>query len=155
MTFDQQFRFLFYNPIFLFIWGSCWGSFLNVVFYRYPLGKSVVRPGSACPNCKKTIAGYDNVPVFAWFWLRGKCRSCHNKISAKYPLFEALFGLIFVVPFFIHFGEMWAGLSLGFLFAALSATIMLLKNCGKAPWYLWTVLILATIAYGFQYFGRP
>lgn len=65
------------------------GSFLNVVVYRVPAGMSVVRPPSACPNCRNPIRPRDNIPVFSWLLLRGRCRDCRAPISARYPLVEA------------------------------------------------------------------
>lgn len=79
--------------VFAFAFGSAWGSFANVVVYRWPLELSVAHPPSHCPLCKHPIRAYDNVPVFAWLWLRGECRDCHAKISPRYPLIELLFGL--------------------------------------------------------------
>ena len=66
------------------------GSFLNVVSYRLPRHESLVFPGSQCPSCGTAIKPYDNIPVLGWLLLRGHCRSCHGKISARYPLVEAL-----------------------------------------------------------------
>src|SRR2546423_8551143 len=66
------------------------GSFLNVVAVRLPLGESIVAPGSRCPSCGTAIRPYDNLPVLGWLLLRGRCRSCHTAISARYPLVEAL-----------------------------------------------------------------
>lgn len=66
------------------------GSFLNVVAYRLPRRESLVSPGSHCPNCGVAVKPYDNVPVLGWLLLRGRCRACHAKISARYPLVEAL-----------------------------------------------------------------
>jgi prepilin signal peptidase PulO-like enzyme (type II secretory pathway) len=78
--------------------GALIGSFLNVVVYRVPAGKSVVSPPSACGNCGHRIRWYDNVPVVSWLVLRGKCRDCGDRISVRYPLVEAgtavAFGLI-------------------------------------------------------------
>jgi leader peptidase (prepilin peptidase)/N-methyltransferase len=69
--------------------GAIFGSFLNVVAYRLPRGESLATPGSHCPSCQAPIKPYDNVPVLAWLWLRGRCRSCGEPISARYPLVEA------------------------------------------------------------------
>jgi leader peptidase (prepilin peptidase)/N-methyltransferase len=66
------------------------GSFLNVVAYRLPRGESLATPGSHCPSCGTPIKPYDNVPVLGWLLLRGRCRSCGERISARYPLVEAL-----------------------------------------------------------------
>lgn len=78
------------------VWGALWGSFLNVVVYRLPRGRSVVRPGSACPSCAKPIAPWHNVPVLGFLWLRGRCAHCRQPISWRYPAVEALFALLCV-----------------------------------------------------------
>ena len=67
--------------IFIFAFGSCIGSFLNVVIYRIPREKSIVTPPSACPECNKGIKFYDNIPLVSWVLLGGKCRYCKAKIS--------------------------------------------------------------------------
>lgn len=80
----------------IFVLGLAFGSFLNVCIYRLPLGLSVVRPGSACPQCKKPIAFYDNMPVLSWMILRGHCRNCSARISPRYIVVEVLTGLLFL-----------------------------------------------------------
>ena len=92
-------------PIFLFLFGSCIGSFLNVYRYRYPKSISVVYPRSFCPKCKKKIPWFLNIPIISWFFLRGKCNFCKSKISFQYPLFEFLTAIlitlnIFAIPHF-------------------------------------------------------
>jgi leader peptidase (prepilin peptidase)/N-methyltransferase len=72
--------------------GAAVGSFLNVVVARVPAGESVVHPRSRCPACRAPIAWYDNLPVLSWALLRGRCRSCHVRISFRYPLLELLGG---------------------------------------------------------------
>lgn len=78
--------------------GMLIGSFLNVVVYRVPLGKSIVSPPSACGSCGHEVRGYDNIPVVSWLLLRGKCRDCAAPISVRYPLVElagaVAFGLV-------------------------------------------------------------
>jgi leader peptidase (prepilin peptidase)/N-methyltransferase len=74
--------------------GAIFGSFLNVVAYRLPRGESLSRPRSRCPQCQTPIRPYDNVPVLSWLALRGRCRSCRAPISARYPLVEAMSGLL-------------------------------------------------------------
>jgi len=71
------------------------GSFLNVVVYRVPRGLSVVQPGSFCPSCGAPIGPLDNVPLASWLALRGRCRRCHEPISARYPLVELATGVLF------------------------------------------------------------
>lgn len=70
--------------------GALVGSFLNVVIYRLPRGKSVVGGRSLCPRCNKTIAWYDNVPLASWVVLGGKCRTCQWRIPFRYPFVELL-----------------------------------------------------------------
>jgi leader peptidase (prepilin peptidase) / N-methyltransferase len=86
--------------VFFFLLGTIVGSFLNVCITRIPEDISIVTPGSRCPRCMTPIKPYDNVPVFAWLWLRGKCRACGEPISAMYPLIELTTGLLFVAAFF-------------------------------------------------------
>ncbi len=80
----------------IFLFGLAFGSFLNVCIYRLPRGLSVVAPRSACPNCKKPIAFYDNLPVLSWFLLVGRCRHCKEKISPRYWIIELLTALLFL-----------------------------------------------------------
>jgi leader peptidase (prepilin peptidase) / N-methyltransferase len=81
---------------FVFLLGIVIGSFLNVCIARIPEGVSIVTPASRCPQCQTPIKPYDNVPIFAWLWLNGKCRACGNPISPIYPLIELATGLLFV-----------------------------------------------------------
>ena len=74
--------------------GAIFGSFLNVVAYRLPRGESLSRPRSRCPGCATPIKPYDNVPVLSWLALRGRCRSCRGAIPWRYPLVEAMTGLL-------------------------------------------------------------
>ncbi len=71
------------------------GSFLNVVAYRVPQGKSISRPPSACPSCGHRIRLRDNVPVISWLLLRGRCRDCRAPISWRYPVVEAGTSILF------------------------------------------------------------
>ena len=70
--------------------GAVVGSFLNVCIYRLPIGKSVVTPPSACPRCGQRLKPWHNVPIVSWILLRGRCACCHEPISVRYPLVEAL-----------------------------------------------------------------
>jgi|WetSurMetagenome_2_1015567.scaffolds.fasta_scaffold42671_2 leader peptidase (prepilin peptidase) / N-methyltransferase len=91
------------QQVMAFVLGCCIGSFLNVVVYRLPAGKSLVSPGSQCPACGHPIAFYDNIPVLSFFILRGKCRHCKATFSGRYPLVEALCGL-FTLMLFRRYG---------------------------------------------------
>ncbi|MCX8065341.1 MAG: prepilin peptidase [Candidatus Hydrogenedentes bacterium] len=85
--------------IFSFLFGSVFGSFCNVCIYRFPIGKSIISPGSHCPKCNNPIAWYDNIPIVSWIILLGKCRHCKAPISFQYPLVEFLSALLFVIIF--------------------------------------------------------
>jgi leader peptidase (prepilin peptidase)/N-methyltransferase len=89
--------------VYFFLFGLVIGSFLNVCITRIPEEISVISPGSRCPKCETPIKSYDNVPVFAWMWLRGKCRACGAPISPMYPLIELGTGILFVAAF-LEFG---------------------------------------------------
>ena len=86
--------------VWIFILGSCFGSFLNVVIYRLPAGMSLGKPKSRCPQCETPLAAKDNIPVFGWLLLKGKCRYCRLPIPVRYPLIETTCGLIFLVLLF-------------------------------------------------------
>ncbi len=93
--------------IWLFMLGACLGSFLNVCIYRLPRHEGVWRawgtllyPPSHCPKCQSPIRSYDNLPIFGWLLLRGRCRDCRLKISWRYPAIELLTALIFVGLYF-------------------------------------------------------
>jgi leader peptidase (prepilin peptidase) / N-methyltransferase len=73
------------------------GSFLNVVIHRVPIRQSLAWPSSRCPSCGERIKSFDNLPVLAYLMLRGRCRSCKARISPRYPLVEALTGLLFAL----------------------------------------------------------
>jgi leader peptidase (prepilin peptidase)/N-methyltransferase len=74
--------------------GLAIGSFLNVCISRIPLEESVISPRSRCPQCRKPIANRDNIPVLSYILLGGRCRHCKKKISVRYPVIEALTGII-------------------------------------------------------------
>jgi leader peptidase (prepilin peptidase)/N-methyltransferase len=105
--------------IFLFAFGACVGSFLNVVVWRLPrvdvpndagllramflAWKGLSYPPSHCPNCKNKLPWYDNIPVFGWIKLAGRCRFCRQPISPRYPIVEAATGLLFVFYYVVWF----------------------------------------------------
>lgn len=88
--------------LWFFAFGSMVGSFINVVVWRMPRGLSVVSQGSACPWCRARIRLADNIPVFGWIKLGGRCRVCRLPISVRYPLVEAAFGILFLVMFLVE-----------------------------------------------------
>lgn len=99
--------------LFVFLFGLCIGSFLNVVAWRLPNKISFVKGRSFCPNCQHRLAAKDLVPLFSYVALGGKCRYCKAKISKRYPLVELLCGCLFV----------WCTWELGFTYAAFVACV--------------------------------
>lgn len=89
------------------ILGLAIGSFLNVVIYRVPRGESIVSPPSACPSCGTQLAPWDNVPIVSWLVLRGRCRTCKEPISPRYPLVEFATAALFAGTA-ARFGYDWA-----------------------------------------------
>jgi leader peptidase (prepilin peptidase) / N-methyltransferase len=86
-----------------FVIGGVIGSFMNVVVYRVPQRISLIEPPSHCPKCKHPIRWHDNVPIFGWLVLRGKCRDCGAPISPRYPAVELVFALMFCVLMTVEF----------------------------------------------------
>jgi leader peptidase (prepilin peptidase)/N-methyltransferase len=81
----------------IFLLGAIIGSFLNVCVYRIPAGQSIVSPPSRCPQCGASIRWYQNIPIVSYLVLRGRCAGCRARISPRYPLVEALTGLLFLL----------------------------------------------------------
>jgi len=100
------------------IFGLLIGSFANVVIYRVPEGRSIVRPPSGCPACGSRVRSRDNIPVISWVVLRGRCRDCHAPISLRYPAVEALVGALFA-GVGLRFGISWTGVGEAALAAGL------------------------------------
>lgn len=88
--------------IFVFLYGIVIGSFLNVCIYRIPKKESVVTVGSHCMSCNHKLVWYDLFPLFSFLFLKGRCRYCGTKLSAQYPLVEAVNGLLYVIVFAVH-----------------------------------------------------
>jgi leader peptidase (prepilin peptidase)/N-methyltransferase len=84
--------------------GLAFGSLLNVCVLRWPRGESIVRPRSHCRGCNRTLAWWEILPVVSWVFLRGRCRTCHDPVSCRYPLIELAVG----VPWAIA-GWQWLG----------------------------------------------
>jgi len=107
---DADFNLLFaiWAPVavgglFVFLFGACVGSFLNVLVWRLPTGQSVVTPPSRCPLCGHRLKWHENLPILGWLLLRGRCSACKAKISAQYPLVELLVALLFLAAFVMFY----------------------------------------------------
>lgn len=108
----------------LFIFGACIGSFLNVCIHRLPLSQSIVTPPSACPQCKRPIAPWDNIPIISYLLLLGRCRFCRMPISMRYPLVELITGLC-ATAVYLKFGLTLEGLVFFVFIAALIVVIFI------------------------------
>lgn len=115
------------------VFGAAVGSFINVVVWRLPRGESISFPPSHCPHCQKPIHYFDNVPIFAWLWLFGKCRDCRAPISLRYPIVEAIVAAQFALVTYFVF-------SVSDSFAISTA----LNNFALSNFLLWTLLITLT-----------
>jgi leader peptidase (prepilin peptidase)/N-methyltransferase len=106
------------DPVFavaIFVLGLAFGSFLNVCIHRLPRHLSIVSPGSKCPKCNTPLKLYDNVPLFGWLLLRGRCRHCHASISPRYLVVELLVGALFL----LCYAKLGLTLAIGLLFSLL------------------------------------
>ncbi len=88
------------------LFGLVIGSFLNVCIYRLPLGQSIVWPASRCTTCGRQLSWYENIPVLSYAVLRGRCRTCGERISLMYPVIEALTAVMFAATYAV-FGLSW------------------------------------------------
>jgi len=117
--------------VFALFFGLILGSFLNVCILRLPQGVSITTPRSRCPQCKKLISWYDNVPVLSYLILGGKCRHCRKKISGRYSFIEGLTGVVSALLYLkLGFGVEWA-IYLGFSCAliVLASSIWITAFC--------------------------
>jgi leader peptidase (prepilin peptidase) / N-methyltransferase len=102
------------------LWGALWGSFLNVCIARVPRGLSVVRPGSHCFACQAPVRAFDNIPILSYLLLRGRCRACGARFSARYALIEVLTALLSAAIFWKFVGTADAGTDLAVRLARFS-----------------------------------
>ena len=108
----------------IFILGLIIGSFLNVVIYRLPEGKSIVYPPSHCPDCGHKLSPLELIPVFSYIFLRGKCKSCRTDISIRYPIIELLTGIIFIINY-IYISDL-ISLTAGLIFSSLLVVLTMI-----------------------------
>ena len=114
--------------IIVFIYGSIFGSFYNVVGYRLPNNLSLIKPkGSFCPNCKHELKWFELIPIFSFLIQKGKCRKCKKKIAIFYPLIELLTAILFLVSY------LFFGISYEFLIAIFLSSyfVIVLVSDGK------------------------
>jgi len=108
----------------VFVFGTVLGSFLNVVIYRLPRGRSIVQPGSRCPHCGTPIRPQDNIPILSFVMLRGRCRACRAPIGWRYLVVEVAAGLLLAGLWlrFAPFGA-WVSLVAGGVFSLALLTV--------------------------------
>ncbi len=127
MSNTTDFLFLQWAPtliggLFVFLFGACVGSFLNVLAWRLPTGQSVVTPPSRCPICGHRLGWRENLPILGWFLLRGRCKACKQSISCQYPIVELLVALLFLAAFIA-------------LYAPLDRSSGLFFDDAASPWW--------------------
>jgi leader peptidase (prepilin peptidase)/N-methyltransferase len=134
------------------ILGAMIGSFLNVVIHRVPREQSIVFPNSACPSCRTSLRFYDNIPILSFLILRGRCRTCRNPISIRYPVVEAITAILFVLVTIINGNSLALLFDLAFV-AALIALIfidaehMILPNVITYPGMVFAIIARVVIPY--------
>lgn len=132
--------------VFTFLGGCCIGSFLNVLIYRIPIGMDFKRGRSMCFSCKHQLHAIDLVPLFSWIFLGGKCRYCKAKISAQYPIVEALTGAAFTAIYWLATG---CKINLAFVgyciaFSALLVTTVIDFRTMEIPDSMWITVFVGS-----------
>lgn len=89
--------------LFVFAFGACVGSLINVLVYRLPLGLPVVLPSSRCPCCATKLSWRENIPIFGWLMLGGRCRFCKCAISPEYPIVETFVAVLFAFTYIVWY----------------------------------------------------
>ena len=110
--------------VFVFMFGLCLGSFLNVCIWRMPRGESIIFTRSYCPNCEHKIKWYENIPVLSWLLLQGCCSNCKTPIPLRYLFIEILTGVLILLDWW-NIVEWHQPLSL-FLFFVLATTLFII-----------------------------
>ncbi len=132
----------------IFIWlvGTCFGSFITAASHRLPRDMDLVKARSACPKCGAVLEFKDLLPVFSWVFSRGKCRHCSAGVSIRYPLTEVLTGLIFVL--------LWLKFGLAanfFIFTALSVALLTMIIADFETYIIPDSTTIAALLLGFAY----
>jgi leader peptidase (prepilin peptidase)/N-methyltransferase len=123
--------------------GACVGSLTNVIVWRMPRGEDIVSPPSACPKCHTKLTWRENIPIFGWIFLRGKCRFCKSKISAEYPIVESLMAAIFAFVYWMLYIAPPKAMVLGINFGAIApAWVANEPSWGNWPSNTWPMLVI-------------
>ena len=132
----------------VFLVGLVFGSFLNVLIYRLPLGISLLKPiGSACPHCNYKIKWYENIPVFSYLFLKGRCSSCSNSISKSYPIVELITAAV-TLMLYSNFSIGWEMIITISLFYVLIVLSFIDLKYRAVPDYLLIIVVILAILVG-------
>jgi len=139
---------MYIETIAVFVFSACVGSFLNVCIYRLPREQSIVKPRSFCPQCRKAVKWYDNIPLLSYLLLGGKCRNCKAKISLRYPLVE-LITAVLLTGLYLRFGfsVVWAQFSIFFAILILVSFIDIEYHA--IPVYVCVLGIVVALGFNF------
>ena len=116
--------------VYVFILGLMFGSFFNVVGMRLSNNESIVFPGSHCEKCNHKLKWYENIPLFSYILLKGKCSHCHTKISVWYPATELFTGMLFLISYYTF------GISLEFLIAIILSSLTTIIFVSDINYYI-------------------
>ena len=132
----------------VFLIGLVFGSFLNVLIYRLPLGISLLKPiGSACPHCNYKIKWYENIPVFSYLFLKGRCSSCSDSISKSYPIVEVITAAV-TLMLYSNFWIGWEMIITISLFYVLIVLSFIDFKYRAVPDYLLIIVVVLAILVG-------
>jgi len=134
--------------LFVFAIGACVGSLTNVLVYRLPLGMSVVTPPSRCPACDTRLTWRENIPIFGWLFLRGRCRFCKSSISPEYPLVELFVALLFSAFFLLWYTVPLNADFLGINWGAISPEWARSDAFDAWPRQTWPIFIVLLVLLG-------
>ena len=128
--------------------GLVFGSFLNVLIHRLPLSISLVNPvGSACPHCNNGIKWYENIPVFSYLALKGRCSNCSKSISIIYPIVEIITALV-TLTIYLNFLLNWELIAIIALFYTLIVLSFIDLKYRAVPDYLLIIAVILAIVVG-------
>ena len=128
--------------------GLVFGSFLNVLIHRLPLSISLVNPlGSACPHCNNGIKWYENIPVFSYLALKGRCSNCSESISIIYPIVEIITAIVTLTIYSIFLLN-WELIAIIALFYTLIVLSFIDLKYRAVPDYLLIIAVILAIVVG-------
>ena len=132
----------------IFLIGLIFGSFLNMLIHRLPSGVSLFKPlGSTCIHCKHSIKWHENIPVFSYLFLKGKCSNCSKPISIIYPLVELTTALVTLL-LYMNYSPNWELIVTIALFYALIVLSFIDLKYKAVPDYLLIIAVILAVIVG-------